>query len=239
MRLMISGSSALPVRTFDRWKEITGHTLLERYGMTEVGMALTNPQDADKRIPRHVGFPFPGTEIGFYDSETNEVHNEAGRESELLIKSDQVFDRYVGRPEATAEAFLVGENGDNWFRTGDQAVRSEEQDGAVQILGRLSQDIIKKGGYKISGLEIENRLHQHELIHESAVVGLPDDKYGEEIHAFVVLRPTAKVGAIQAEKELDKYVREHISSYKIPRVYHFIEELPRNQMGKISKLLLK
>ena len=161
-------------------------------------------------------------------------------EAELLINSPCGFDRYHNSPEATEKTFLTDpSSGTRWFRTGDCAMKSSAAGGAHKILGRLSQDIIKKSGYKISALEIEGRLVQHELVRECAVFGIPDEARGEEIVAVVALKPGKQPEASEAEAILDEYAREHMSSYKVPRIWRFVEALPRNQMGKPYKTKLK
>ena len=140
---MVSGSAALPVSTLERWREITGHVLLERYGMTELGMALSN--SLTRRVPGHVGEPLPGVEVRLVDDAGTDVAD--GTPGELLVRGPNVFHEYWRRPDATAESFT-----DGWFRTGDVAVR--EVDG-YRMLGRLSVDIIKTGGEKVSALEVE------------------------------------------------------------------------------------
>ena len=214
---------------------MTGHTLLERYGMTEIGMALTNPyEDKSKRLPGHVGKTFPGVKAAFFDNEANEILSHSSDGHELLIQSKSMFDRYLNNEEATEDTFVTcPTTGEKWFKTGDMAARSDN--GAFRILGRLSMDIIKKQGYKISALEIEGRLIQHDSVRESAVIGVPSEEYGEEIVAFVV----PKEGKSIAPSELEAYVREHMSSYKIPREWKILDKIPRNHMGKISKNELK
>lgn len=136
-RLMVSGSAPLPEKFMQRWKEITGHTLLERFGMTELGMALTNPYDkVDGRLPGHVGYPFKGVKASLFDSEKNSVHSDHDVEGELLIQSPCMFDRYHNNEEATEETFLHHE-GQRWFKTGDFASINSET-GSFKILGRLS-----------------------------------------------------------------------------------------------------
>ncbi len=147
MRLMISGSAALPVRVLEKWKEITHHVLLERYGMTEIGMALSNPLHGE-RVPGSVGTPLPDVEVRLVDDNGNDV--ETGTPGEILVKGPSVFLEYWRKPEATQQAFHHG-----WFRTGDVAV---VQNNSYRILGRRSVDIIKTGGYKVSALEIEEVL---------------------------------------------------------------------------------
>ncbi|XP_056382019.1 malonate--CoA ligase ACSF3, mitochondrial isoform X2 [Hyla sarda] len=197
-RLMVSGSSALPVPILERWREITGHILLERYGMTEIGMALTNPLNGP-RVPGSVGNPLPGvhvriaTEIPQKEGSSYTVlaqGNATGtevsegfedREGELQVKGPAVFKEYWNKPQETKEAFTP----DGWFRTGDTAVY---KDNCYWILGRTSVDIIKSGGYKISALEVERHLLAHPSITDVAVIGAPDATWGQRVSAIVKLR---------------------------------------------------
>jgi len=165
-RLMVSGSAALPETQMDAWEELSGQRLLERFGMTDLLMAISNPYDpTHERRSGYVGSPLPGVEAALLDLENRtQIYRSEDKladdfQGELLIKSNSMFDRYLGRPEATNESF-VSSGGDRWFLTGDCAQRCSSS-GYYKILGRLSQDIIKKAGYKISALEIENRLLQH------------------------------------------------------------------------------
>ncbi|HLM66188.1 MAG TPA: AMP-binding protein, partial [Longimicrobium sp.] len=170
MRLMVSGSAALPVQMLERWREISGHTLLERYGMTEIGMALSNPLHGERR-PGSVGVPLPAVEARVVDDEAQPV--EPGTPGDLEIRGPAVFREYWRRPGATAGAFR-----DGWFRTGDVAV---VEDGYHRLLGRRSVDIIKTGGFKVSALEIEEVLREHPAIAECAVVGIEDEEWGERV----------------------------------------------------------
>ena len=189
-RLMVSGSAPLPEKFMSRWKEITGHTLLERFGMTEVGMALTNPYgDVKGRLPGHVGHPFNGVKAALYDGES--VHQKKDSEGELLIQSPCMFSRYHSNEDATAETFIES-GGEKWFKTGDFASICPDT-GSFKILGRLSQDIIKKQGYKISALEIEGRLLQHDDVSQSAVFGVPSEEFGDEFVAYIVLKEGGSV----------------------------------------------
>jgi malonyl-CoA/methylmalonyl-CoA synthetase len=221
MRLMVSGSAALPVQTLERWREISGHTLLERYGMTEIGMALSNPLRGECR-PGFVGVPLPGVEVRLVDEEGQEV--EPGSPGEIEVRGPNVFLEYWRRPEATAEAFREG----GWFRTGDVAVVEE---GYYRILGRRSVDIIKTGGYKVSALEIEEVLRTHPAIAECAVVGVEDPDWGERICVAVELRADAELSLV----ELQEWARERLAPYKLPRDLRSIPALPRNAMGKVMK----
>jgi malonyl-CoA/methylmalonyl-CoA synthetase len=222
LRLMVSGSAALPVPTLERWREITGHTLLERYGMTEIGMALSNPLRGERR-PGSVGVPLPRVEARLVDEEGREV--EPGSPGEIEVRGPNVFREYWRRPDETADSFRAG----RWFRTGDVAV---VEDGYYRILGRRSVDIIKTGGYKVSALEIEAVLREHPAIAECAVVAVPDPEWGERICAAVELRG----GAVAPElNRLQEWARELLAPYKLPRALRVVESLPRNAMGKVVK----
>ncbi|HEX6746492.1 MAG TPA: acyl-CoA synthetase [Longimicrobium sp.] len=221
MRLMVSGSAALPVSTLERWREISGHTLLERYGMTEIGMALSNPLHGDRR-PGSVGMPLPGVEVRLVDEDGGEV--EPGAPGEIEVRGPGVFLEYWRRPDATAEAFRAG----RWFRTGDVAV---VEDGYFRILGRRSVDIIKTGGFKVSALEIEEVLRTHPAVAECAVVGVADAEWGERVCAAVELRG----GMPLTLDELQPWARERLAPYKLPRALRAVDALPRNAMGKVTK----
>jgi len=221
MRLMVSGSAALPVSMLERWREISGHTLLERYGMTEIGMALGNPLRGERR-PGTVGIPLPGVEARLVDEDGSAV--ETGTPGEIEVRGPGVFLEYWRRPEATAEAFREG----RWFRTGDVAV---VEDGYHRILGRRSVDIIKTGGYKVSALEIEEVLRTHPAIAECAVVAVPDDEFGERVCAAAELRP----GTELTLEALMPWARERLAPYKLPRALRVVDALPRNAMGKVVK----
>ena len=220
LRLMMSGSAALPISVLERWRHISGHTLLERYGMTEIGMALSNPIDGERR-PGFVGTPLPGVEVRIVDERAAEVPD--GTPGELEVRGPSVFHEYWQRPEETRNAFR-----DGWFRTGDVAVLDN---GAYRLLGRTSVDIIKTGGFKVSALEIEEVLRTHPCIAECAVVGVRDPDWGERVAAAVELRP----GASLSLEELQGWAREQLAPYKIPRGLAAVPALPRNAMGKVVK----
>jgi malonyl-CoA/methylmalonyl-CoA synthetase len=220
LRLMVSGSAALPVSVLETWQTVSGHTLLERYGMTEIGMALSNPLHG-LRVPGHVGWPLPGVEVQLVDDEGQWVPR--GTPGEIEVRGATVFLEYLHRPEATREAFR-----DGWFRTGDVAVL---EGGGYRILGRKSVDIIKTGGYKVSALEIEEVLREHPDIRECAVVGVQDPEWGERVCAAVVVRPGAWLDA----ESLRAWARERLAPYKIPTRVLALAELPRNAMGKVTK----
>ena len=219
-RLMVCGSAALPVTVMDKWQHISGQILLERYGMTEIGMAISNPYHGERK-PGHVGKPLPGVNIRLVDEQNKDVAPD--QPGEILINGDNVFLEYWNRPNATEESFVDG----RWFKSGDIAI---VEDGYYRIMGRNSVDIIKSGGYKISALEIEEVLRTHNLIKDCAVVGIDDDEWGELIvAALVVSDPAIDL------KELNKWLREKMAAYKTPRKYLLVSELPRNAMGKVTK----
>ncbi len=219
LRLMVSGSAALPVPTLERWKTISGHTLLERYGMTEFGMALSNPVRGERR-PGFVGTPLPGVEARLVDEQGGALA--PGAPGELEVRGPGVFLEYWRQPGATAAAFR-----DGWFRTGDVAV---VENGAYRLLGRSSVDIIKSGGYKISALEIEAVLRAHPAVAECAVVGIADAEWGEKICVAVEPR-----GAELTLADLQAWAKEHLAPYKLPRALRCVAALPRNAMGKVTK----
>jgi malonyl-CoA/methylmalonyl-CoA synthetase len=222
-RLMVCGSAALPVSVLEKWHTISGHRLLERYGMTEIGMALSNPYHGERKAG-YVGLPLEGVQVRLCDDENKPIKGEPG---EIQLKGDNVFSEYWQRPNETASSFTP----DGWFRTGD--IAEADPDGYYKILGRKSQDIIKSGGYKISALEIEEVLRQHPEVKDASVVGLPDDEWGEIIAAALVT-----VDAID-ERALTDWLRERLSKYKVPRRLLVMSEFPRNAMGKVVKNELK
>ena len=224
MRLMVSGSAALPVPILEKWQEISGQVLLERYGMTEIGMGLSNSL-LGKRYPGCVGTPLPGVEAKVVDESGQPV--EPGTPGEIVVRGETVFLEYWGRPLETKKAFR-----DGWFLTGDVAV---VENGIFRILGRSSVDIIKTGGYKVSALEIEEVLLTHPDINEVAVVGVPDPVWGERVVAALVLKNSGNLDI----KALRDWGKERLATYKVPQQAVILQELPRNAMGKVSKPDLK
>jgi malonyl-CoA/methylmalonyl-CoA synthetase len=220
LRLMVSGSAALPVSTLQRWKEISGHTLLERYGMTEIGMVLSNPLHGE-RAPGTVGTPLPSVEVQLVGDNGHPVPPGTG--GEIEVRGPTVFSEYWGKPEATRDAFRNG-----WFRTGDTAIIENNR---YRILGRTNIDILKSGGHKISALEIEEALRRHPAIAECAVVGVPDHEWGERVAAAVVLNN----GQTLDLPSLRSWARESLAVYKVPSRLLVLDTLPRNTMGKVTK----
>jgi malonyl-CoA/methylmalonyl-CoA synthetase len=221
MRLMVSGSAALPASVHEQWTGLTGQKLLERYGMTEIGMALSNPLHGERR-PGAVGEPLPGVAVRLI-GEAGGVIQEEGVPGEIQVRGPAVFSEYWDKPDVTRESFV-----DGWFSTGDMAVL---EDGYYRIMGRLSVDIIKSGGYKLSALEIEDTLRTHPAIRECAVVGMPDDTWGEAVAVAIVPRDGKHID-LPALKE---WAAERMSGYKIPKSLLLLEDLPRNAMGKVTK----
>lgn len=222
-RLMVCGSAALPVSVMEKWEVISGHTLLERYGMTELGMAISNPYHGERKAG-YVGMPLPGVEVQLMDENYAPItNNEPG---EIVVKGDNVFQQYWNSPDATNAAFTAS----GWFKTGDIAVI---ENGYYRILGRNSVDIIKSGGYKISALEIEESLRTIDLVDDCAVVGIASEEWGELIVAAVVLNK--QVTTVFDEHQLNDALVQKIASYKKPRKYLIVDELPRNAMGKVVK----
>jgi malonyl-CoA/methylmalonyl-CoA synthetase len=221
-RLMVSGSAALPVSTLARWETISGQRLLERYGMTEMGMALSNPLHGE-RVPGFVGGPLPGVTIRLVADDGSLIEAE-GVAGEIQVQGPNVFKEYWRRPEATAAAFTA----DGWFRTGDTALREK---GIYRILGRNSVDIIKTGGYKVSALEIEETLRAHPAVQECAVVGVPDEQWGERVSVALVLKPDRALTL----PELREWAKARLAPYKVPTDLQIVGDLPRNAMGKVTK----
>ncbi|NQY11541.1 MAG: AMP-binding protein [Flavobacteriales bacterium] len=224
LRLMVSGSAALPVEVLEKWKQITSHTLLERYGMTEIGMALSNPYNGNRKAG-YVGKTLPSVEAKLVDESGNDTKIGPG---EIYIKGTNVFSAYWNNPSATTESFK-----DGWFKTGDIA---QIDDGYYKILGRNSVDIIKTGGYKVSALEIEDVLLRHPNIKECAVIGKPDNVWGEVVACFAVIKDENEPLNIDL---LFSWTKGLLATYKQPRELTILNQLPRNTLGKIQKNKLK
>ena len=190
--------------------------------MTEIGMALSNPYEGERRAGT-VGHPLPGVDVRL-KSEDGTVVNEIDEPGEIQIRGPAVFREYWQQVEVTAASY-DGE----WFRTGDMAVR--DPDGYYRIMGRLSVDIIKSGGYKLSSLEIDASLLDHPRITQCAVVGVPDQKWGEMVAVAVVVA----AGDTLTIEALRSWCKERVSHYKIPRQLLVVDSLPRNAMGKVTK----
>ncbi len=223
-RLMVSGSAALPVSVMEKWADISGHRLLERYGMTEIGMGISNPYQGERRAG-YIGKPLSGVKVRLVDEQNALV--KARQAGEIQIKGDTVFLEYWQKTEATQKTFTD----DGWFKTGDIAIIER---GYYRILGRDSIDIIKSGGYKISALEIEEVLRTHPSVSDCSVVGIPNEEWGELVVAVLV----TEVENVDLSA-LNDWLRQKMPAYKTPRQYKIIPELPRNAMGKVTKNDLK
>jgi malonyl-CoA/methylmalonyl-CoA synthetase len=212
LRLCVSGSAPLPPAVFERLAEGCGQRVLERYGMTETGMNVSNPYDGERR-PGTVGFPLPGVELRL--AENGEIH----------LRGPNVFGGYWGNPEATAAAFTD----DGWFRTGD--IGEHDADGYLRLVGR-ARELIITGGLNVYPREVEDVLLEHPAVGEVAVAGVPDPEWGEVVTAWVVPAPAADA---PAEGELTGFAAERLARFKCPRRVVVVDALPRNALGKVLR----
>jgi malonyl-CoA/methylmalonyl-CoA synthetase len=223
-RLLVSGSAALPAPAFERIRRLSGQEIVERYGMTETLMNLAVRADGARR-PGRVGVPVPGVEVRHVDDDGHELNAADGETmGEVVVRGPNLFSGYLNRPDATAQAVREG-----WFHTGDLATR--DPDGYWRIVGRRATDLIKTGGYKVGAGEVEVTLLDHPGVLEVAVTGEADPDLGERIIAWVVAdgrRP-------ELERELIDHVAAELAPYKRPREVRFLDELPRNALGKVIK----
>jgi len=226
MRLFVSGSAPLLEQTAHDFLRRTGHAILERYGMTEVGMATSNPLDGERK-PGSVGLPLPGVSLRIAGDDDRPLP--PGEIGEIELKGPNVFLGYWGLPEKTAEEFTA----DGYFRTGDLGTMDEE--GYVSIVGR-SKDLIISGGYNVYPKEVEVLIDQLDGVAESAVFGLPDPDFGERVAGAVVRKSGAE--ALDQDTIIER-LKSELASYKVPKQIAFVEELPRNAMGKVQKNALR
>ncbi len=223
-RLLVSGSAALPTTVHEAMKRLTGQEILERYGLTETLMNA-GVRLGDEVVPGRVGPPLPGVDIRLIDDDGNTIDGSDDETiGEVAVRGPNVFTGYLNRPDATAEAMR-----DGWFMTGDMATRNAA--GSLKLVGRKSTDLIKSGGYRIGAGEIEGALLEHPAVAEAAVTAKPDEDLGERIVAWVVAEP----GHHTTADELSDHVASLLTRHKRPREVHFLEELPRNAMGKVMK----
>ncbi len=224
MRVFISGSAPLSVNLFARFEDATGFRILERYGMTETGMNTSNSYYPAGRKPGSVGFPLPGVSLKIVDGKGREVV--PGEVGEVLLKGDNVFKGYWQMPEKTMESFV-----DGWFRSGDLGYQDPYDGMRIYLAGR-SKELIITGGYNVYPKEIETVLETHTAVKECAVMGLPDEDFGEKVTAVIVL----KEGFEKADPvEIITFCKVRLAAYKCPKTIQFIDELPRNAMGKMQK----
>lgn len=219
LRLFVSGSAALSDTIFDFWQNEFQIQILERYGMTEIGMALSNPLHGN-RLKGYVGIPLPGVHA-ILINESEQIIEDDDIPGELYVKSDSSFLTYLGLEEETKKSFWKG-----WFKTGDIA---SKQNGYFKIWGRMSSDMIKSAGYKISALEIEEHIKEFDNQIEVAILALPDEILGEKMIAVVEFKNHLKLAEIRS------YLEKKLPKYKIPREFYFTDFLPRNPLGKIQK----
>jgi malonyl-CoA/methylmalonyl-CoA synthetase len=227
MRLFCSGSAPLAPETFEAFRDLTGHAILERYGMTETGMNLSNPYVGD-RVPGSVGTPLPEVSARIVDAKGKDVT--PGDEGELLVRGSNVFAGYWQAPEKTAESFVHDDLGRRWFRTGDLA-RQDSTTGVFTLLGRRTELIIS-GGFNIYPREIEELLSAYPGVKEAAVAGCPHAEWGEVPVAFLVVE-----GALDNDA-LITWCKTQLAAFKVPRTIHVVDALPRNALGKVQKHLL-
>ena len=223
LRLITSGSAALPESVALRWHALVDQIPLERFGMTEVGVALSNPLHGERRVGS-CGQVLPGMQVRIVDETGRDVA--VGEPGEIWIRGPSVFAGYDADVRATEAMYC-----DGWLKSGDTATWLEG--GYVKILGRTSVDIIKSGGYKLSALEIEEALRRHSMVDEVAVVGIPDSDWGETAVAAIVAK-----GPIDTES-LREFLKQELAPYKIPRRFVQVEELPKNALGKVTKHTLR
>ena len=229
VRLFCCGSAPLAPETFHAFAAATGHQILERYGMTETGMLLSNPY-AGERLPGTVGTPLPGVALRIVDRDDNELP--AGEEGELHVRGSNVFAGYWRDAAKTAESFAVDDDGNRWFRTGDLG-RVDPATGHVTLLGR-GRELILRGGFNVYPREVEEVLELFPAVREAAVVGRPHPEWGEVPVAFLVVEVEVEVD----EAALLAHCAAELARFKLPVAFRYVEALPRNALGKVQKHLL-
>lgn len=226
MRLFISGSAPLLEQTFAEWRARTGHTILERYGMSETIMLTSNPLEGPRKAGT-VGTPLPGVSLRIMDEAGKPCAR--GAVGGIEVKGPSVFEGYWRKPEKTAAEFTA----DGWFRTGDMG--RIDDDGYVSIVGR-AKDLVITGGYNVYPKEVELCIDRIDGVAESAVIGLPDPDFGEAVTAVVVRKPD---GSRLDANAIIAPLKEQIANYKVPKHVYFVDALPRNAMGKVQKQALR
>ena len=225
MRLFVSGSAPLLLETFEAFRERTGHTILERYGMTETGMNTSNPYRGERRGGT-VGFPLPGIEVRVAGEDDRPLP--AGAIGQIQVRGPNVLPGYWRMPEKTKEEFTA----DRFFRTGD--LGQYDSEGYLSIVGR-AKDLVISGGYNVYPKEIEMLLDELPGVEESAVIGVPHPDFGEAVVAVIV----PKKGAAVSEDAVIAHVKGKLANFKVPKRVHIVAELPRNAMGKVQKNVLR
>jgi malonyl-CoA/methylmalonyl-CoA synthetase len=215
LRLAVSGSAPLPAELHEMVRAATGQVVLERYGMTETIMLVSNPYDGERR-PGTVGFALPGVQVRLAPRE--------GGTAEIEVRGPNVILGYLDNPSATGAAFTT----DGWFRTGD--LGTFDEDGYLRISGR-AKELIITGGYNVYPREVEELLRSHAGVADAAVVGAPSDRWGETLVAFVV----PAENSADLVSELDAFAAANLVPYKRPREWRVVESIPRNALGKILR----
>ncbi|KAK2591338.1 hypothetical protein QQS21_010962 [Conoideocrella luteorostrata] len=253
LRVNISGSAALPTPVKAAWQDLShGNVLLERYGMTEVGMALSCGLDFSDRVDASVGWPLPSVQARLVDVDTGEIiqpgqdvdSNGRERSGEIQLRGPTIFQEYWRNPEATAKEFILDpDNQGRWFKTGDVAVRRSITSASYSqpwtkgplyfIQGRLTADIIKTGGEKVSALEVERELLSLPEVSEAAVVAVPSGNWGQKVGAVIILNKD--IVQKWTPLEMRRALKSRLANYKIPQVLKIVEHISRNAMGKINK----
>jgi malonyl-CoA/methylmalonyl-CoA synthetase len=228
MRVFVSGSAPLSDNLFYRFEWTTGYRLLERYGMTEAGMITSNQIDPKGRVPKSVGYPLPGVKLRVVSDHGKDA--EPGDVGEVWIQGDNVFKGYWQMPDKTKGSF-----DDGWFKTGDLGHQDPKDRLRLYLAGR-AKELIITGGYNVYPKEIESVLERHEAVREVAVVGIPDEDYGERVTAAVVLEEGYKTAS---PEDVLEYCKQHLAGYKCPKQIFFEDHIPRNTMGKIQKDILQ
>ncbi|KAB0800064.1 hypothetical protein PPYR_07944 [Photinus pyralis] len=244
IRLMVSGSAPLPVPLYEKWLEITGHRLLERYGMSEIGMCLSQLYDS-QREPGYVGVPLKGCSVRLTERDDDDNYKTLlectgvndnvkvrlntipvgdAVVGELHVCGNSVFKEYYNKPDVTRKEFTD----DHWFKTGDTCQYSIEKK-IFKILGRTNLDVIKTGGYKLSALEIETKILSHPNVVDCAVVGVPDKTWGQIVAALVVFDRDLPIDTLQT------FLKHKMASYGIPKIFKVVKVIPKNIMGKVNK----
>jgi malonyl-CoA/methylmalonyl-CoA synthetase len=227
MRLFISGSAPLLETQFNRFEQQTGFRILERYGMTETGMVTSNTLDPSGRRPKSVGYPLPGVEIRVVSPSGQDVT--PGEVGEVWMRGENVFKGYWQMPQKTEESFHEG-----WFKSGDLGYQDPDDDARLYLVGR-AKELIITGGYNVYPKEVEDVLTSHNAIKEAAVLGLPDEDYGEKVTAIVVSNEN---NTTPSPESIISYCKSRLAGYKCPKTVLFVDDLPRNAMGKLQKNVL-
>ncbi|MDI6755251.1 MAG: AMP-binding protein [Thermodesulfobacteriota bacterium] len=228
MRLFIAGSAPLSESLFHSFEASTGFRILDRYGMTETSLIASNPLDPHRRKPNSVGYPLPGVQVRIVSERGEDV--KTGEVGEVWIQGESVFKGYWQMPGKTKESFEG-----RWFKSGDLGYQDPEDSLRLHLVGR-AKELIITGGYNVYPKEVENVLEKHEAIQEAAVIGLPDENFGERVAAVVVFKKDQTPPSFRA---IIDFCRKNLAGYKCPKEVVAVDQLPRNAMGKIQKMVFQ